>query len=90
MGRQQHRHATLYRQPIDHTPSMVSSITNRIRPMNLKRMYYDCRMVQMMVTPVVYALRNRIMTANPTDDKDWSESYAEIITIDPTEYKAPI
>ena len=39
------RQATMYRQPVEHTKSMIASLNYRIRPMNLKRMCYDCRIV---------------------------------------------
>ncbi len=84
------RHTTMHRCSIDHVPSMISSITYRIRPMSLKRMCFDCRMVQMVVTPIAHAIRNRAMTSTSNETEHWSESYAEVITIDDDDHEAPI
>lgn len=84
------RHITMYRQPVEYTTSMIASLTYRIRPMNLKQMCYDCRMVHMLMIPVMHTLRDRNMMAQAGEISHWSESFASPITIDETEYEAPI
>jgi hypothetical protein len=71
------RHITLHRQPIEYTPSMIASLTHKIRPMNLNQMCYDCRMIYNMIEQI-------------NEVTHWSESFASTITIDEAEYEAPI
>lgn len=84
------RHITMYRQTVENTTSMILSLTNRIRPMNLNQMCFDCRMVHMMVTAMARAVKNRPDEVNDEAITHWSESFASTITIDETDYEAPI
>lgn len=84
------RHATLYRQPVEYTPSMIASLTYRIRPIKLSQMCYDCRMIYLLMTPKAHVLKDTNMIEQINEVIHWSENFASIITIDETEYEAPI
>ncbi|OAP53856.1 hypothetical protein AYL99_11878 [Fonsecaea erecta] len=81
---------TLFRQEPECTARMVNAMTYMIRPMNLRRMCFDCRMMHMFSTMLLRILRNVDAAVTVDVGVDWSESFAENITIGLDEYDNPI
>lgn len=89
-SRHSNRHTTMYRLAPEYTGSLVSSITHRIRPMNLDRMCYDCRMVHEIVKTVAYVVKDKDVRLEGDETRHWSEDFHEHIYLDETDYEAPI
>lgn len=76
----------LRRHPIEYTNGFLNSITNMIRPMNLGEMCFDCRMMSSFASALLTAVGHRDVCPTQCENQQWTQSFAEIITIDPYEY----
>ena len=80
----------MFRHPIEYTTGMVSALTNKIRPINLMRMCFDCRMAYMIAKALLSMMKDESPSTNDEESLDWAESFAETVTIDLTEYTNPL
>lgn len=72
------------------TKDIVSAISNRIRPMNLGGMCFDCRMIYDIVFPLLHLIGNDMANVPERTDLDWAKSFATTTTTDLNEYRNPI
>lgn len=75
---------------VEYTTSIIASLIYKIRLINLKQMYYGCRMVHMLMILVMYTLRGSNIMTQADEIIYWSEGFASSFTIHEIEYEAPI
>ncbi|KAI0467028.1 hypothetical protein F4859DRAFT_518450 [Xylaria cf. heliscus] len=84
----------IYRTILMHTAEnlvpMISSITHSIRPIDLGRMCYNCRMIWTLATFVMMTIEGGLADIGTEMDTTWSESFATEITTNLDEFGAPI
>lgn len=77
---QRYANRTIVRSAPEYTIGMLSSYTNRIRPMNLHGMCFDCRMVYSIVDMMLSMTNTRVETGYKSGDDEWTKSFARDIT----------
>jgi len=75
--------------PIEMTNGFMSMINNRIRPMDLNGMCFDCRMMSRIGTAILSRISTMNTIESEIETEDWSRSFAETVTIDLEQYVNP-